>query len=153
MTNKKILLTFTAITIVVIAWYALSPLLRNTELQEMSPLNSTVDTVATSTEANLVAEGDFVASAHDVKGRALLIKGSNSTTLRFEDFETINGPDVRIYLSKDLTDADYIELGNLKATKGNVNYDVPENTDTSVYNKVLIWCEDFSVLFSYAELL
>ena len=72
--------------------------------------------------------------------------------LRFEDFETINGPELHIYLSSELGDERFIDLGKIKATKGNVNYDIPAGIDTSKYNKVLVWCKPFSVLFSYAEL-
>jgi len=45
-----------------------------------------------------------------------------------------------------------IDLGEIKATKGNVNYDIPEGTDLEKYNKVLVWCVPFRVLFSYSDL-
>ena len=45
-----------------------------------------------------------------------------------------------------------IDLGIIKATKGNVNYEIPQDIDTTKYNKVLVWCKPFKVLFSYAEL-
>lgn len=82
----------------------------------------------------------------------MLIEDDNKKIVRFEDFETINGPDLHIYLSADLEANDYVDLGQIKATKGNVNYDVPVGADTLKYNKVLVWCEPFEVLFSYAEL-
>ena len=49
-------------------------------------------------------------------------------------------------------DDDFIDLGKIKATKGNVNYDIPEGVDTDKYNKVLVWCVPFGVIFSYSEL-
>ena len=64
----------------------------------------------------------------------------------------MNGPDLHIYLSADLDAKDYVDLGAIKATKGNVNYDVPAATDTEKYRYVLVWCEPFRVLFGYAEL-
>ena len=67
-------------------------------------------------------------------------------------YETINGPNLHIYLSADLEANDYIDLGKIKATKGNVNYMVDHSIDTEKYNKVLVWCVPFQVLFSYAEL-
>ena len=69
-----------------------------------------------------------------------------------ENFETINGPDLFIYLSKDLTNKDFVNLGEIKATKGNVNYEVNSSIDTTQYKNVLVWCRAFGVLFSYAEL-
>jgi hypothetical protein len=100
----------------------------------------------------VVAEADFKSRAHDVKGKAVLIESSDGTVLRFEDFETVNGPDLKIYLGSELGDNDYVDLGPILATKGSANYAVPAGTDTSKYNKVLVWCDAFDVLFSYAEL-
>ena len=104
------------------------------------------------TVATLVSEGTFKPRAHEVEGKALLIAENGKKTLRFEDFDTINGPDLRVYLASDLGIGDSIHLGKLKGTKGNFNYELPEGTDTDKYNKVLVWCEPFGILFSYSML-
>jgi hypothetical protein len=103
-------------------------------------------------DVSLLASGNFMESAHTVEGKVLLIDDNGKKVVRFEDFRTINGPALYIYLSTGLDDGDFVDLGEIKATKGNVNYDVPEGTDTDKYNKVLVWCRPFSILFSYAEL-
>ena len=100
----------------------------------------------------VVASGDFKKRVHSVTGQALLIESEDEKILRFENFETDNGPNLHIYLSSDLGDDDYIDLGPIKATKGNVNYQIDASIDTTKYNKVLVWCVPFKVLFSYAEL-
>jgi len=100
----------------------------------------------------IVAQAPFQPRAHDVKGRAILIESSGKKILRFEDFETINGPDLRIYLSADLGTDDFVDIGTIRATKGDVNYELDESIDTAKYRNVLVWCEDFSILFSYASL-
>jgi len=105
-----------------------------------------------SSEAELISMGDFKARAHEVAGKALLISEGDKKTLRFEDFETINGPKLHIYLSTGLGNDDFIDLGKIKATKGNVNYEIPSDVDVNKYNKVLVWCVPFRVLFSYADL-
>ncbi len=99
----------------------------------------------------LIAQGDFIAAAHEVEGEALLIEGEE-TIIRFENFESINGPNLHIYLATDIEATDYIDLGEIKATKGNVNYSVPAETDLEKYNHVLVWCVPFAVNFSYAKL-
>lgn len=103
-------------------------------------------------EANLLSQAFFKPRAHGVEGKALLIEDGPDIILRFEDFETINGPNLHIYLSSDLGSSDFIDLGEIKATKGNVNYDIPLGTDLTKYDKVLVWCVPFKVLFSYADL-
>ena len=102
--------------------------------------------------AVIVAQGSFKERAHEAKGSALLIDDNGELILRFEDFETINGPNLHIYLSAGLGDDDFIDLGKIKATKGNVNYEIPPGTDIEKYDKVLVWCVPFKVLFSYADL-
>jgi len=159
------------------AWYLVSPAFKTVELNEAAPVVSkdeggmdpetkaafdaqveaVKDEVKTMDDAMPAAtstrSGTFKAAAHDVAGTALLVESDGRTTLRFEEFETINGPDLRIYLASSLGDDDYVDLGPIRATKGNVNYEVPSGTDTTKYNKVLVWCVPFGVLFSYAELM
>jgi hypothetical protein len=54
-------------------------------------------------------------------------------------------------LATDRSASDYIDLGKIKATKGNVNYGIPSDVDLEKYDTVLVWCVPFEVLFSYAE--
>jgi hypothetical protein len=103
-------------------------------------------------KVKLAAKGDFMERLHSVAGQALLITEGEKQTVRFENFNTDNGPQLHIYLSADLGSDDFVDLGPIKATKGNVNYDVPKGTDTNKYKNVLVWCKPFGVLFSYAEL-
>ena len=136
-----ILLGILVVIAVPIAWYLLSPLFIVVEMDEAAP----EDTV-------MLSEALFQARTHDVSGKVFIIDSSGTKILRFEDFETLNGPDLRVYLATDTNAEDYIDLGELKATKGNVNYDLPDDVDLSKYKYVLIWCRAFSVLFGYAEL-
>ena len=175
---KKWLISVGVVVLVVVAGYIYLAATKTIEVQEASPLlqiNDKMDTMTASEKeqfqqevdqakekviivndemegASLLAQGEFKPRAHDVKGKALLIRKGDSTVLRFEDFETINGPDLHIWLASSLGKDDHIDLGPIKATKGNVNYDVPADADTGKYNKALVWCVTFGVLFSYAEL-
>jgi hypothetical protein len=45
-----------------------------------------------------------------------------------------------------------VELGRLKADKGNQNYEVPPGADVEGARSVIIWCRQFSVLFATARL-
>ncbi len=102
--------------------------------------------------AKVIAKGDFKSRAYEVAGRALIMAVGNKKILRFEDFKTINGPSLRVYLSANFGLIDYIDLGLIKATEGNINYDISPEVNGTRYNKVLIWSEPFSAMFSYAEL-
>ncbi len=153
---KKIYWAIIALVIILpIAWYLLSPLFISIELDESSPIDQAEEFVESSDaleSPKVLLHGDFVPSAHEVSGNVLVIDTPQGKVLRFEDFETVNGPDLFIYLSSDLDNNDFVDFGKIKATKGNVNYQLPDDVDLERYNKVLIWCRAFRVLFSYAEL-
>jgi len=100
----------------------------------------------------VISQGEFKERAHHVEGKALLIESGGKKILRFEDFETLNGPNLHIYLSSELGNDDFIDLGKIKGTKGNFNYELDSSVDTNKYNKVLVWCVPFGVLFSYASI-
>ena len=104
-----------------------------------------------SNQPRVLGEAPMIARAHNVAGKALIVQIGDQKLLRFQDLKTINGPDLRIYLSTGLNVEDAIDLGTIRATEGNVNYTLPAGTDTTKYHNVLIWCRAFSVLFSYAQ--
>ena len=90
-------------------------------------------------------------SRYDIVGRAdVLNDGSEQRFLRFEDFESDNGPDLKVYLRAD--NGDFVSLGDLKGNIGSQNYEIPPDVDLSVFNTVDIWCERFGVGFGTAPL-
>src|SRR3989338_4847202 len=44
------------------------------------------------------------------------------------------------------------QVGEIKGTKGSFNYNLDSSIDTEKYNKVLVWCVPFGVLFSFADI-
>lgn len=104
--------------------------------------------------------GDFVDRSHPTSGVAdVLNDGSTQRFLRFEDFETDNGPDLNVYLSTapagadtDAFDDDFIDLGDLKGNIGTQNYEIPADVDLDRYSTVVIWCVRFGVAFGAAEI-
>ncbi len=103
-------------------------------------------------QPTIVSRASMIARAHEVSGEALLVQAGSEAYLRFENLKTINGPDLRIYLGAGLNTDDFVDLGPIRATEGNVNYAIPAGTDLSKYKNAMIWCRTFGVLFSYASL-
>ncbi len=109
-------------------------------------------------QAEIVAEGTFAgASDHAASGRALLIRdGDGALIVRLEGFEVDNGPDLRVWAVRSLTDKEdgHIDLGELRSTRGDQNYDVPAGalSDASGVAGIAIWCRAFSVEFGTAPL-
>lgn len=132
-------------------WYAFSPLLFDEVVEEQLA------------EADVVATGAFrdADRSHKGTGNAVIMTFPNgSYEVQLSDFEVTNGPDLEVWLSahpdpmssSDVSENPWISLGQLKGNIGNQAYAVPEGTDISIYNSVVIWCEQFGVLFSPAAL-
>ncbi len=47
-------------------------------------------------------------------------------------------------------DGRYVKLGDLKATHGNQNYEIPDDADLGGLVSVVIWCDRFNVAFGTA---
>jgi hypothetical protein len=92
--------------------------------------------------------------------------GKGSVTVRQdsvflgEDFEVGPGPKFHVYLvpkapirsNGDLTGQMFVDLGRLRAFKGSQRYAIPAGLDLQKFQSVIVWCEQFSVLISPADL-
>jgi hypothetical protein len=117
----------------------------------------------TQTESGrLVAQGEFIHAnpsdpVHHGKGRVSVYEG---VVFLHDDFEVGPGPAFHVYLvpSANVRDAGqvtgtmFVDLGGLRAFKGSQNYRIPPGVDLAKFPSVVIWCEQFSVLISPADL-
>ena len=105
-----------------------------------------------------LSSGQFVGVAHGASGTAAVVElGTGGRVLTFTDFDTDNGPDLRVYLvagpvAGDGDVDDFVDLGGLKGNKGTQQYEIPAGTDTDRYSTVVIWCRAFTVSFAKAGL-
>lgn len=115
------------------------------------------------TTATAIAAGQFqdADARHQGSGTAVLAQTADGrTVLQFGDFSVTPGPDLEVWLvaaaapatSGAVLDSTYISLGSLQSASGGQTYEIPSDVDVSSYGSVVIWCEDFSVLFSVATL-
>jgi hypothetical protein len=87
-----------------------------------------------------------------VSGEALIVLENGKYALKLMNFKSDNGPDLKVYLSKESTPSSHISLGDLKSTNGNQVYEIPNMPDFKQYRYALIHCERFNHLFGSAEL-
>lgn len=102
--------------------------------------------------ATLIKSGDMVGVGHTVSGTAGIYESAGKKTVLLDPFSSQNGPDLKVYLSKDEKASSYISLGKLKSIDGKQSYEIPNNPDVTDYKFVLVWCEQFTVIFGKAEL-
>lgn len=113
------------------------------------PINDNFDP----TTATKLKMGSFAGvSGYTVSGIAATYDDNGAKVLLLEPLNSQNGPDLRVYLSKDQNAGTYINLGSLKSTTGKQSYPIPGNPNLDEYPYVLIWCQEFSVGFGRAAL-
>lgn len=135
-------------------WYLASPLWIDQVVSESLPFEL---------ELTQVAKGSFrdADGSHKGEGNVHLLRTESGAGLvRITEFQVTNGPDLEVWLvaaqdpktSNDVKTSEWVSLGQLKGNIGDQTYNVPDGVDLSAYGSVVIWCEQFGVLFSPASL-
>jgi hypothetical protein len=113
-----------------------------------TPVNDDFD----ETKATLLREGIWMGSGnYSVSGVAKIYDNQGKKVLLLNNFESSNGPDLRVYLSTTTDAASFVNLGKLKSTNGKQTYAIPDGTDLTQFKFALVWCQQFSALFGKAE--
>lgn len=98
--------------------------------------------------------GNFISQGgQNVSGQAQIYLENNKYVLKLTNFQTSNGPDLKVYLSKADAPSGFISLGDLKSTNGNQVYDIPGMPDFTQYRYALIHCEKYNHRYGSAELM
>ncbi len=150
------------VAVAAIGWYLFRPelLFVRTKVNESLPPETAMASTGATVSGTLLS-GQFHSVAHETKGAATVHDlGGGKRLLRLTEFSTSNGPDVRVYLvaaadaadNETVTKAGFVELGKLKGTEGDQNYEIPADLDLDKYRAVTIWCRRFSVNFATAPL-
>ena len=166
MTLRSIGIAGIVMCVAALAWYLGSPLFIRTTVNEPFPTAvplavalSTPATAAPTTAAPVtLASGElgYVDAIHNGTGTILLVRTGDTITLRFENVAITNAPDVHVYLSRESggkwIEATSLYVGPLRATNGSFNYAQSAAADLSLYKSVIVWCRQFSVLVTWADL-
>jgi hypothetical protein len=126
------------------------------------PPPEAMDTLTAEERSALVAQGKFIhANPSDPihYGRGTVAVYANVVYLDM-DFEVGPGPAFHVYLvpkaevrrSSDVDGTMFVDLGKLRAFKGGQKYAIPAGVDLKAYPSVVIWCAQFGVLISPADL-
>ena len=113
-------------------------------------------------KTTLLAKGVFIQAnpsdpIHYGKG---VVRVYEKTLFLDENFEVGPGPAFHVYLvpkvairsSSDLSDQMYVDLGCLRSFKGSQKYAIPAGLDLTKFPAIVIWCAEFGVLISPADL-
>jgi hypothetical protein len=87
-----------------------------------------------------------------VSGDVQILKQDSIYALRLKNFSSSSGPDLHVYLSKEIQPINFIDLGSLRSNSGEQAYTIPGNPDFSEYKYALIHCQAYNHLFGKALL-
>lgn len=116
---------------------------------------------ASVTIAAELPSGTFIKKKKKLKGAWEVVQRGDKTFIVFaDDFRAAKGPDLKIFLSpKSVSDVNgdtavngSLRIGELKATKGAQEYEVPAGVNLSDYSSVLVHCEAYSVHWGGGDL-
>ena len=126
------------------------------------PPPEAMESLGESEKTQIVAEGTFIHAnpsdpVHYGKGQVTVRQES---VFLHANFEVGPGPKFHVFLvpnkkvrgSGDVTGTMWVDLGRLRSFKGSQKYKIPAGIDLKSYPSVVIWCEQFSVLISPADL-
>lgn len=112
------------------------------------PIIDDMDTTAT-----VLYSGRFINGPYGVTmGIAQIEAVNNQWQLRLDSFNVSNGPDLKVYLSKEQQPISFISLGSLRSTNGSQVYAISGMPDIASYKYALIHCEKYNHLFGSAVL-
>jgi len=120
------------------------------------------ETLAAEERTDVVARGSFIHAdpddpIHYGEGDVTVYE---RTVFLEPNFKVGPGPKYHVYLapedgirsSEDVKGTMFVDLGRLRSFEGSQKYDIPAGVDLTKYPSVVIWCEQFSVLISPADL-
>lgn len=121
-----------------------------------------METLAAEEQTAVLARGTFIHAdpgdpIHYGKGRVTV---REKVVFLEDDFEVGPGPAFHVYLvprekirdSADVKGTMFVDLGKLRAFEGSQRYPIPAGVDLAKFPSVVIWCVQFGVLISPADL-
>ncbi|BAT58910.1 electron transfer DM13 [Variibacter gotjawalensis] len=118
--------------------------------------------LADSERTALVANGTFIHAnpadpVHWGRGKVSLYQ---RTVFLEPDFKVGPGPKYHVYLvpkarvrgEGDVEGQKFVDLGRLRSFEGSQRYAIPSHINVADFESVVIWCEQFGVLISPADL-
>ncbi len=111
------------------------------------------ETTASLEESQTIA-GQFVDADrfHNGSGGFEIIEEDGQRILKFsEEFNVTRGPDLFVWLTKGDNTKEFVNLGRLENRKGAQSYVISEDVNLEDFDRVIIWCRAFGVLFATGE--
>jgi hypothetical protein len=105
------------------------------------------------TTAQLKYRGGFTSGPYGTTMGVVKIYAQNNVySLVLDSFTVSSGPDLHVYLSKEVQPLNFIDLGVLRTRSGTQVYNINGMPDFTAFKYALIHCQQFDHLFGSANL-
>jgi hypothetical protein len=112
------------------------------------PLMESIDSLPMITMKGNFINGPF----GSVSGKAFITISNNQKSLVLENLTSSNGPDLHVYISKEIEPINFIDLGKLKSINGTQVYSINNNVNVQDFKYALVHCQQFNHLFGSANI-
>jgi hypothetical protein len=103
--------------------------------------------------ATVTHVGTFVNGPHGrVQGTVEVVRSDSVLAVVLSAFSSSAGPDLHVYISKEVQPVNFIDLGSLRSTSGMQAYSIPGTPDLTQYRHILVHCKAYNHLFGSASL-
>ncbi|MBC7849427.1 MAG: DM13 domain-containing protein [Chitinophagaceae bacterium] len=121
--------------------------------ENMAPMMAEPEPPIDTTITTVKYMGEFVKGPYGTtSGNVKIVERNGRRYLRLDSFKVSSGPDLKVYVSREIQPINFIKLGNLKGLTGDQEYDLPANANLDDYRYALIHCEQYNHLFGSALL-
>ncbi len=174
LTKSSLAIVLATLSGLSLSWFQPWRLFTSSEVSEAPPATVAQSGTTSPTESDpapvevvepkVLFSGNLISHEHQTSGFVSIIELENKTrVLRLAGLATSDGPDLEVWLSDAevlegfdgwflADDGDYLSLGKLKGTKGEQNYQIPDDVELERFSSMSIWCVRFAVSFGAAEL-
>ena len=130
-------------------------------VEDPSATNTAVPSETSTFEPTEIFQGNFygVDENHLGVGKAIIIQTQiGEYSLHLENFEVTSGPGLHVILAEEnnpyniATLGDYLDLGELKSTKDDQSYALPNDVNLEKYGSVVVYCVPFQAIFAIAPI-
>jgi Electron transfer DM13 len=113
-----------------------------------APVNEMASPASVVLKTGLFTSGPY----GTVTGSARVLRTDGATEVLLDSLMSSNGPDLYVYLSKEIMPVNFVSLGKLKSTMGSQLYSVPAGTNVADFKYVCVHCQQYNHLFGYAPI-
>lgn len=101
---------------------------------------------------DVMMRGFFERASHNGRGMVEVVRLDSKDVVRLRSFQVDAGAELHLYLSSDAQASQFTDLGALRNTTGDQDYEIPPGSAPGDFTYALIWSEEYQESWALARL-